>query len=96
MKTADITTTQVLFAVHAMKVAAEQGDPVSAPQLLSEMTLAPNKVVLAALEREVRADNLDYGSSVNRPFLTPQGFLRLQADMRRALAAVIVDSEAAA
>lgn len=85
MKTAGITTTQVLFAVHAMKVAAMQGDDVSAFQLLCEMTDAPGKVVLSALEREVRADRLEYGSSINRPWLTETGFLCLRQYMARAL-----------
>lgn len=43
----------------------------------------PAKLVQAAIERDIRAGYLEYGVSLTRPWLTPQGDWRLSADDRR-------------
>lgn len=67
MKRSDLTTEAVLTAVR-------DHFPFAYEHLAEQY---PGKVVIAAFEREVRRDRLDYGVSLARPFLTPKGWSRL-------------------
>lgn len=63
MKRSDLTTGMILRAVDQYGVHAWE-------RLTDRY---PPKVVLAAIQREVDADRLDYGVALHRPFLTPAG-----------------------
>ena len=73
MKRADLTTEVALKAVRDYF-------PFAYEHLANQY---PGKVVIAAFEREVRRDRLEYGVNVTRPFLTPKGWFRLGELPRR-------------
>lgn len=62
-KRSDITTEMVLRAVHEHYMDAYE-------HLASRF---PSKVVIAAFYRDTDRGLIDYGVSVTRPFLTPEG-----------------------
>lgn len=61
MKLADLDTRTVLHAVR-------QGAPYGTLN-----TRYPTKVITAALERELHAGHIDYGTSISSPWLTAKG-----------------------
>lgn len=63
MKRSDLTTWMILATVDVAGVHAWE-------ILINDF---PPKLVLAAFEREVDADRLDFGVALRRPFLTPKG-----------------------
>ena len=67
MKRADLTTEVALKAVRDYF-------PLAYKHLTKRY---PGKIVIAAFEREVRRDRLDYGVNLAYPFLTPTGWQRL-------------------
>ncbi|MYV56517.1 hypothetical protein [Streptomyces sp. SID3212] len=72
-KRSDLTTVALLTAVQRHGFNAWE-------------TLAaayPPKLVQAAIQRDIKAGHLEYGVSLERPWLTPQGTWRLNADSRR-------------
>lgn len=73
MKRSDLTTAQVLEAVHTHGF--------SAFEHLAETY--PEKIVQAAFERDVRSGLLEYGVSLGRPWLSPTGKRQLEDAGRR-------------
>lgn len=43
-----------------------------------EQTKAPEKVIYSALDREVKAGNIDYGTTIRCAFLTDKGVSKLK------------------
>lgn len=66
MKRADLDTRTVLQAVR-------QGAPYNTLN-----TRYPTKVITAALERELHAGHIDYGTSLSSPWLTTKGQTHLE------------------
>lgn len=62
-KRADLATREVLSAVRLHRFRAFE----------ALCCKYPMKVVRAAIDRDVRADYLDYGVSADRPWLSPKG-----------------------
>ncbi|GAA2929766.1 hypothetical protein [Streptomyces enissocaesilis] len=73
MKRSDLTTTEVLVAVHTHQFRAFEH--------LTETY--PSKVVCAAFERDIRSDLLECGVSLVRPWLAPAGEQQVRAEGRR-------------
>lgn len=67
MATKDITDLQVVTACK------NKTPEKSVPEVLAEMTGQPIKVCMRAIERAVSRDLVDYGTSINRAFMTPIG-----------------------
>lgn len=63
MKRSDLTTREVLSAVRRHRVGAFE-------RLLSKY---PEKIIRAAIDRDIRTGMLDYGVTADRPWLTPEG-----------------------
>ncbi|MEU0991944.1 hypothetical protein [Streptomyces sp. NPDC005953] len=69
MKRSDLSTREVLTAIREHQF--------NAFQVLASKY--PSKVVRAALTREAKAGRLEYGVSLDRPWLTPHGERQLDA-----------------
>lgn len=71
----DILTHTILLLVAHRTLAAHRGRPPfeSAIDELATLFMVPGKVAERALEREVRTGLIDFGSSINRPFITDKG-----------------------
>jgi len=67
----DVSDIRVLEAVRELNI---RGYPKpAAHELLSKWTGQPEKVCLRCVERAVSRGYLDYGVSLNWPWLTPEG-----------------------
>ncbi|MCJ0804081.1 hypothetical protein [Vibrio vulnificus] len=72
MATKDISEIEVLVAVgmlNCFKCKEEK----TAIEALQKYKNEPEKVCISAIEREVKKGNVDYGVSINYPFLTKKG-----------------------
>lgn len=69
MAVKDISTITVLKAVHEFREKTKS----SLPEYLTKITQQPSKVCLRALERELRNGYIDFGVSLNFPWLTQSG-----------------------
>lgn len=76
MATKDISDVDV---VHAVRWATQAGRP--APEMLAECTGQPPKVCWRALERADRRGLIEWGVSLNRPWLTAAGAALVRAAM---------------
>ena len=77
MATKHISDVDVVAVVADLNATRMSG--VSAPERLALRTGQPPKVCFRALERAARRDLIDYGVSLNYPWLAPKG-LQLQAE----------------
>lgn len=70
MKRSDIPTRAVLMACHKF----HNDDDLAPWKILMDEFNAPQKVIYAAMEREVSKGHLDYGVSLRTAWVTPKGY----------------------
>ncbi|EPH5256782.1 hypothetical protein ACS0KS_002609 [Vibrio cholerae] len=76
MATKDISEIEVLTAVGMLN-GTEFKEAKTAIEALQKYKNEPENVCISAIEREVKKGNVDYGVSINQPFLTQKGIKTL-------------------